>query len=189
MRNRLRRSAAAVSVAAGALIVATAAYSADTVIIGAGNMDYSQLVGGPATVTMRTLTIAPGEVLGWHYHPGSGAYTIVTSGVLTVEDGCGGEAIYAAGQAFLEHPNRVHRGKNLTGEPVVTAQTFIMPLGTGTSVSTNQPLCGAPIDVHECKDDGWQRFNHPRTFMSFGDCFRYVITSKWPPDWPGAHHD
>lgn len=48
----------------------------------------------------------------------------MTSGVLNVEDGCGGEAVYTVGQAFLEAPNRVHRGKNLTGEPVVTAQTL-----------------------------------------------------------------
>jgi len=186
MRNRVLRSLAAVCGGGGALL-AVAAYAAVPQTIGVGNMDYSELLGGPATVTMRTLTIAPGEVLGWHSHPGSGAYTVVTSGVLTIEDGCGGEAVYAAGQAFLEPPNRVHRGKNLTSDPVVTAQTFIVPQGTGISASTSQ-LCGAPINVHECKQGGWQRFNHPRSFTSFGDCLRYVITSKWPMDWPGVRH-
>jgi quercetin dioxygenase-like cupin family protein len=189
MTHELRRCLAAAAVGATGALLATGAYAATSTPIGSGTMDFSELIGGPATLSMRTFEINPGEVLGWHYHPGSGAYTIVVNGVLTIEDGCGGEAVYTQGQAFLEHPNRVHRGKNLTGEPVLTAQTFIVPLGTGTSVPTNQQLCGAPLNVHECKGDSWKRFNHPRSFMSFGDCLRYVITSKWPKDWPGVRHD
>jgi quercetin dioxygenase-like cupin family protein len=162
----------------GAAFVGIAAYAATSATIAIGTMDHSELVGGPATVMMRTLTVEPGEVLGWHYHPGAGAYTVVTRGMLTVEDGCGGETLYMEGQAFLEPPLRVHRGKNLTGEQVVTAQTFIVPLGEMTSISTGQQLCGAPIDVQECKGDGWMAFNHPRAFVSQGDCIRYVITGR-----------
>jgi hypothetical protein len=72
----------------------------------------------------------------------------------------------------------VHRGKNLTGEPVVTAQTFIVPAGEQTTVATNQPLCGAPVDVTECRGDGWMSFNHPRSFFSRGDCVSYVIVGR-----------
>jgi hypothetical protein len=97
--------------------------------------------------------------------------------MLNIEDGCGGEAIYTAGQAFLEPPLRVHRGKNLTADPVVTAQTFIVPTGSGISVSTTQ-LCGAPIEAQECFGDGWKIFNHPRFFSSRLDCIRFVITGK-----------
>jgi len=146
-------------------------------VIAVGTMDHSDLVGGPATVTMRLLTIAPGEVLGWHYHPGAGAYTIVRNGTLNVEDGCGSEAVYTEGQAFLEPSGRVHRGKNLTAESVVTAQTFIVPTGSPIAVSTGQ-LCGPPATVGECKGSGWMDFNHPRSFTSQGDCMQYVITGR-----------
>jgi quercetin dioxygenase-like cupin family protein len=173
-----RRAVVAIAAAVGSTFVAAAAYSAVSQVIAVGTMEDSELIGGPATVTMRTFTIVPGEVLGWHYHPGAGAFTVVTSGVLNVEDGCGGEAVYTAGQAFLEPPNRVHRGKNLTGEPVVTAQTFIVPAGEATTVPTNQQLCGAPISVRECKGHGWRTFNHPRSFYSLGDCIRYVIIGR-----------
>ena len=124
-----------------------------------------------------SLTIAPGEILGWHYHPGVGAYTIVAQGTLVVEDGCGGETVYTQGDAFLEPPNRVHRGKNLTTGQVVTAQTFLVPAGTGISASVPQ-LCGAPVAVEECANHGWMSFNHPRTFASQGDCLQFVITGK-----------
>ena len=162
----------------GAALAAVAAYAAVSQVIAAGTMAYSELFGGPASVTMRTLTISPGEILGWHYHPGVGAYTVVTSGTLTVEDGCGGEAVYVTGQAFLEPPLRVHRGKNLSGETVVTAQTFIVPSGSPNSVATGQPLCGVPQAVDECRGDGWTTFDHPRSFVSQGDCMQYVITGR-----------
>jgi quercetin dioxygenase-like cupin family protein len=163
--------------AAGAGLVAAAAYAATPSTVGLGTMAHSDLFGGPATVFMRTLTIRPGEVLGWHSHPGVGAYTIVTQGTLVVEDGCGAEAVYQAGDAFLEPPNRVHRGKNLTGSDVVTAQTFIAPVGASTTEPHSQ-RCGAPLGVEECKDDGWMNFDHPRTFQSQGDCQQYVITRQ-----------
>jgi quercetin dioxygenase-like cupin family protein len=174
--RRLPLAITAGAVAAGCLVGVTA-YAAVSQIIAVGTMEHSALVGGPATVTMRTLTIAPGEVLGWHYHPGSGAYTVVTAGTLSIEDGCGGETVYTAGQAFLEPPLRVHRGKNLTASPVVTAQTFIVPTGEPTSVATGQ-LCGAPIETHECGSGGWMAFNHPQSFANQGDCLHYVISNK-----------
>jgi quercetin dioxygenase-like cupin family protein len=161
----------------GAALVAAATYAAEPKTVGLGTMVHSELFDGPATVFMRTLTIGPLEELGWHSHPGVGAYTIVTEGTLVVEDGCGGETVYTAGDAFLEPPNRVHRGKNLTEEKVVTAQTFIVPAGAPTSQSTTQ-LCGTPLGVDECKDGGWMTFDHPRTFQSQGDCQQFVITGK-----------
>ena len=165
------------AVGLGALLLGITAYAAVSQVIAVGTMAHSDLVGGPATVTMRTLTIAPGEVLGWHYHPGVGAYTIVRSGTLVVEDGCGAEDVYTAGQAFLEPPGRVHRGKNLTADEVVTAQMFIVPAGSGTSVSTDQ-LCGPPATHQECKGGGWMTFTHPRNFFNQGDCEQYVNTGR-----------
>ena len=126
-----------------AVLLGITAYAAVSEVIAFGTIDYSELFGGPADVTVRRLTIAPGELLGWHYHPGVGAYTIVRRGTLTSEDGCGGETIYTAGQAFLEPPYRVHRGKNQGVGEVETVQTFIVPSGTPISVSTER-LCGHP---------------------------------------------
>lgn len=171
------RKARVIVVAFTALLVGITVYAAVNQTIAAGVMEHSELVGGPATLTMRTLTIAPYEELGWHYHPGVGAYTIVKSGTLNVEDGCGGETVYTAGQAFLEPAGRVHRGKNLTGDEVVTAQTFIVPVGTPNAVATAQ-LCGQPANVHECRAGAWMNFTHPRNFANQGDCEQYVITGR-----------
>jgi quercetin dioxygenase-like cupin family protein len=161
----------------GVILVGVTLHAAVNQTIAVGTLAHWDPFGGPATITMRTLTIAPGEVLGWHYHPGIGAYTIVAQGTLVVEDGCGGETVYTQGDAFLEPANRVHRGKNLTTGEVVTAQTFLVPAGTAISASVPQ-LCGAPVAVEECANDGWMSFNHPRTFASQGDCLQYVITGK-----------
>lgn len=151
--------------------------AAVTQIIATGAMEHSELFDGPANLTVRRLTIAPGEVLGWHAHPGVGAYTIVTRGTLTVEDGCGGEVAYSTGAAFLELPNRVHRGKNLGSAEVETIQTFIVPAGTPLSNSVAW-VCGAPARVEECEADGWMSFTYPRTFSSPGDCIQSVIAEK-----------
>lgn len=168
-----RIAAPITAILAGCLTV-FAAHASTSQIIGAGTLPYSDQVGGPAIVTMRTLTLVPGEVLGWHNHEGIGAYTIVVSGTLTVEDGCGGETVYPQGQAFIESPNRVHRGKNLTNANVVTAQTFLMPVGTPTSDTHTERMCGVPLTLSECENDGWRQFNFPQSFINQGACVAYV---------------
>ena len=166
-------------IAGMAILLSVSAPAATSVVIAVGTNQYSALVGGPAVTTTRQLTIAQGEVLTWHYHPGS-VFTVVKQGTLTVEDGCGGVEVYATGQAFEEEFFRVHHGMNLGTNDVVTIQTFVVPLGFPTTVQTpnNQPLCGAPISVEECKNGGWMKFNYPRTFKSQGDAEQYVITGK-----------
>lgn len=146
-------------------------------VLGVGHVPYTEALNGPATMVMRRLTIAPGEVLGWHYHPGVGAYTIVRRGTLTVEDGCGGEEVFTAGQAFIEHVNRVHRGKNLGSEEVETLQTFLVPPGSPISIPAPH-VCGEPQTVNECKSDGWMTFTFPHTFADQGECMQQVITGK-----------
>ena len=151
----------------------TSGYSATSVISGSGTVAHFEPFDGPATMTARSLSIAANEVLPWHHHPGIGAYTIVKSGTLTVEDGCGGGVVYPQGSAFIEPPDRVHRG--IAGEASVeTVQTFLVPVGSGFSVSVPKRECGAPLTVDECKDDGWSEFTYPRTFKSQGDCVQYV---------------
>jgi quercetin dioxygenase-like cupin family protein len=177
MTSNRKRSFALIGAAVGALVLAGAAYAAVSQILAAGTMAHSDLFGGPANVTIRRLTIAPYEVLGWHHHPGVGAYTVVNRGTLVIEDGCGGETIYTAGQAFLEPPNRVHRGRNLTADEVETVQAFVVPAGTPFSISSQQ-LCGPPANVMACRGGGWMSFTHPRPFANQGDCEQYVITGR-----------
>jgi quercetin dioxygenase-like cupin family protein len=173
MTIHVPRTLALIGAVFAAGFIAMTAYAAITEILAVGTMAHSDEFGGPAQVTMRRLTFTAGEVLGWHYHPGVGAYTIVARGRLIVEDGCGGEQLFTAGQAFLEHPNRVHRGRNPDREPAETLQTFLVPTGIPISVSTDQ-MCGAPESVQECRGTGWMTFTHPQKFRSQGECVFFV---------------
>src|SRR5215208_4266966 len=147
------------------------------VVLAVGTIPHSDLFDGPATVTVRTLTIKPGEVLAWHYHPGY-AFNVVKSGTLTVEDGCGGpEETLLPSQAFEELEGHVHRAKNLSvTEDVVVYNTFVVPQGRPTTVNipNNERRCGPPSNVEECKDGGWAQFTQPRSFSDQGDYVQYV---------------
>jgi quercetin dioxygenase-like cupin family protein len=170
--TRLNR---AIVIGLGALLLGgvTSVYAATSVISGTGTMAHYEPFDGPATMTARSLFIGANEVLPWHQHPGIGAYTIVKTGTLTVEDGCGGEVVYPQGTAFIEPPGRVHRG--IAGDaPVETVQTFLVPLGSAFSVNVPK-ACGAPLVVEECKGDGWEAFTYPRTFSNQGDCVTFVL--------------
>lgn len=153
------------------------AYAATTVILAVGTIPDSEFFGGPATVTVRTLTIPPGETGAWHYHPGY-AFNVVKSGVLTVEDGCGGpDENLTPGQAFEEVEGHVHRAKNLGTEPVVVYNTFVVPQGNATTnnIPNNERLCGPPINIDECQRDGWMKFTHPQSFADQGECIKWVL--------------
>lgn len=165
-----------VAILGAMLLVVVTVYGATSVINAVGTIAHFEPFDGPATMVQRNLLIGANEVLSWHQHPGIGAYSIVKSGTLTVEDGCGGEIVYPQGSAFIEPPGRVHRGK-AGPEPVETVQTFVVPLGSPFSVNVPQG-CGRPLSVDECKADGWFNFTYPRTFANQGDCEQYVIRGK-----------
>lgn len=176
--NPLRRKVAlAVGLSAVALFGVTA-YAAITNVLGSGNIPHSETLDGPATVTVRTISFAPGEVGAWHYHPGP-LFNVVTQGTVTVEDGCGGEQSYTVGQAF-EEGGRVHRPKNLGGVPTFAYQTFVVPLGNPTTINItgNQRLCGPARNVEECKDNGWMNFTFPQAFNNQGECVAFVEANK-----------
>jgi len=40
------------------------------------------------------------------------------------------------------------------------------------------PQIGPPTTQEQCKDDGWRRFNFPRTFRNQGDCIQFVNTGR-----------
>ena len=154
------------------------AYAAIINVVAVGTIPHSELFNGPATVTVRQLLIAPGEVLAWHFHPGR-AYNVIKHGTLTVEDGCGAVEVLTPGQAFEEADGRVHRAKNLGTEELEIYNTFIVPQGSPTTINipNNERRCGPPTSVNECQSN-WINFTHPRTFSNQGDCQQYVITGK-----------
>ena len=157
------------------ILTGVIAYASSTNVLAVGTIPNSQFFDGPATVTVRTLTINPGEVLAWHYHPGY-AFNVVKTGKLTVEEGCGGEQTLIPGDAFEEMDGHVHRAKNLTTEDVVVYNTFIVPKGQPTTINipSNERRCGPPSDVNECKDNGWSQFTQPGSFSDQGACVHYV---------------
>jgi len=176
MKIKTRTTVLLLAIGLGGVLLAVTSYASVINVLALGTIPDSQLFGGPATVTVRTLTIKPGEVLAWHYHPGY-AFNVVKSGTLTVEEGCGGEESLAPGQAFEEMEGHVHRAKNLSAtEDVVVYNTFIMPQGKPTTVNIpgNERRCGPPSGIDECKNDGWLNFTHPQAFGSQGECVQFV---------------
>lgn len=177
MKIKVTRKSAVIGILLAVVsLLGVAVYAASTLVLAVGTIPDSQLFNGPATVTVRTLTIGPGEVLAWHYHPGY-AFNVVKSGTLTVEEGCGGEETLTPGQAFEEMDGHVHRAKNLSAtENVVVYNTFIVPQGKPTTVNIpgNERRCGPPSDVNECKDGGWLKFTHPQSFPNQGQCIDFV---------------
>jgi len=164
------------------------AYAAMVTIQGEGSSDEIGLWGGSATLTARKLVTPVGETTGgWHYHPGY-VYNVVTEGTITVEDGCGEVREYSAGQAFEKTDGRVHRAYNLGAVDAVEYSMFINRPGTMLGKPVPQ-RCGPPRIVDECKEGGWQTFDHPAPFASQGECVAYVknrptITLLVPEDPP-----
>ncbi len=145
--SKLRISAAgliaATVIGAAIYIVGPTAYAAVTTILGVGSLAHSETLDGPATVTVRTISFAPGEVGQWHYHPGP-LYNVVIQGTVTLEDGyCGPDRSFGPGQAF-EEGGRIHRPKNGGEEPTFAYQTFVIPTGMPTTINVPnfKPRCG-----------------------------------------------
>jgi quercetin dioxygenase-like cupin family protein len=175
--RRVRRASLSAIAGFAAILLGAAVYAADIFLLAVGTIPQSEIFGGPATVTVRTLTIHPGEMLAWHYHPGY-AFNIIKSGTLTTEEGCGGQEVLATGQAFEELSGQVHRAMNLSAtEDVVVYNTFIIPQGRPTTVNIpgNVRRCGPPVDVSECKDSGWMKFDFPSAFENQGACVQFVL--------------
>lgn len=154
------------------------AYAAIINVISVGTLAHSEILGGTATVTNRTISFAPGEVGAWHYHPGP-LFNVVTQGTVTLEDGCGGEQSYGPGQAF-EEGGRIHRPKNLGSDPTFAYQTFVIPQGSPTTVNIpgNVQQCGPPRNVDECRHGGWANFTFPDSFANQWQCMVWVIRNR-----------
>jgi quercetin dioxygenase-like cupin family protein len=159
--------------AVGLALVGVVAYPAVTTILGVGGISHSEIVNGPAQVTARHFISTPGEVGGWHYHPGY-VFNVVTRGTVVVEDGCGEEQAFNAGEAFEKIDGRVHRFKNPGDVDAEEYNMFVMPQGQPIAVPLPERRCGPPRSVNECKQGGWAAFSHPRAFTSQGDCIAFL---------------
>lgn len=162
-----------IAIVLGVIAWVAIVYAQMTNVLSVGTISHSQLFNGPATVTVRTLTIKPGEAVPWHYHPGH-AFNVVKSGTLTIEDGCGRVQTLSPGQGFEAIDGRVHRPTNLGDMDVVVYDTFILREGKPTTVNLAARRCGPPNDVNECKNDGWRKFDHPQSFINRGQCVNFV---------------
>ncbi len=180
--NPLRKKLALAVGLSVVILFGAVAYAATSNILAVGTMPHSEVIGGPATLTARQLLIPPGEVGGWHYHPGT-LLSVVKRGAVTIEDGCGGEETFTAGQAFEQIGGRVHRAKNLGAEEVEEYNMFVNPQGTLLTVNIPERRCGPPKDVNECTDGGWMNFTHPRSFDSRRDCVQFVRNQLKPGEW------
>ena len=170
------RKASVISIAVGFLLLCAAAYSAaDMEILLSGTIQESQVFNGPANLTVRILTLKPGDKLPWHYHPGY-AFNVVKSGTLTVEDGCGSKKTLTAGQGFEEVGGRVHRGRNLSDTDTIVYDCFLIPQDKQTTITFpgEESRCGPPMETDECKNNGWRKFDHPRTFTNQSQCLSFV---------------
>lgn len=148
-------------------------YALTSTPVAFGTIGYFPLFNGPADVRIGMTTMNPGETNGWHRHPGV-VYVIVASGSLTFESGCGDVETYTAGQAFSERDTDIHRAVNYGSVPLVFYGTVIVPAGGPTKIPYPGPLCGPPVNADACKNDGWRKFDYPRTFANQGDCVSFT---------------
>src|SRR5678815_1906031 len=113
MESKTRNRTLAIAIILGVVLVGVTVHSAKTDILIEGTIADSQMFDGRTKVIVRALTVKPGEVVPWHYHPGH-AFNIVKSGTLTIEDGCGRVKTLAPGQGFEAIDGRVHRPKTVS---------------------------------------------------------------------------
>jgi quercetin dioxygenase-like cupin family protein len=140
VKAKPRNKTLAITVSFGAVFLGVSVYSATTDILVEGTIANSQVFDGPARLIARTLTVRPGEVVPWHYHPGH-AFNVVKSGTLTLEDGCGRVLTLTPGQGFEAIDGRVHRPKNLGDTDVVVYDTLILREGEPTTVELPERRC------------------------------------------------
>jgi quercetin dioxygenase-like cupin family protein len=173
MKTNTRTKILAIVITLGVVLLGVTVYSQSTNILIEGTIGDSQMFDGTTRVIVRTLTVKPGEVVPWHYHPGH-AFNIVKSGTLTIEDGCGRVKTLTPGQGFEAIDGRVHRPTNLGNTDVVVLDTFILRNGQPTTTALTERRCGPANDIEECKNDGWRKFDHPQKFSNEMQCVDFV---------------
>ncbi|GAA1260359.1 hypothetical protein GCM10009665_57890 [Kitasatospora nipponensis] len=95
---------------------------------------------------IRTVTIAPGDNTGWHYHPAR-VQAVLLAGTLTrvLEDST--VEVTLPGESLVELPEQVHIGYNLGAEPVVILATYQEVDGCPLSVPAPRPALDLPDEL------------------------------------------
>ena len=67
-------------------------------------------------------------------------------------------------------------GRTFDATEVVVYDIFMTAPGKPTTIDipAKERRCGPPKDIDECKNDGWRKFNHPRSFNNQGQCVDFV---------------
>jgi quercetin dioxygenase-like cupin family protein len=190
MRARRRWKTVVIAGVAMGLLGVTVQSATTAHILVDATIPSSKVFEGPVRLTVRELTLKPGEALPLHYHPGH-VFIAVKTGTLTVEDGCGEQRKLTSGQGVEEWNGRVHRGKNVDATDAIVYDIFFTSPTRPTTVTipANERRCGPPRDVDECTNDGWREFNHPRTFVNQAECTKFVRAMPRTLPFPTAPRD
>jgi quercetin dioxygenase-like cupin family protein len=105
----------------------------------------------PHDVIVSLLTLAPGDIVAFHYHPGP-VFVVIATGTLTEDDGCGNFETHLAGTAFQEIPGHVHEVTNKGTDTVQLYVTNFPPHGQPGSIPAT-PDCKPNQGGDESEDD------------------------------------
>jgi quercetin dioxygenase-like cupin family protein len=91
-------------------------------------------VPGEFQLVTLVLGFPPGAWTPWHFHGGEGLVTIL-EGEFTLEILGQEPQTYGPGDHWKEHLGMPHRAGNETDQPARLAVTFILPVGTPTTIA------------------------------------------------------
>jgi quercetin dioxygenase-like cupin family protein len=105
----------------------------------------------PHDMIVSTVTLAPGDFIGFHYHPGP-SFAIIATGTLTEDDGCGNIVIHSTGTAFQEIPGHVHMVINKGNDAVLLYVSNFPPHGQPGRIDAT-PDCKPKHGGDDSEDD------------------------------------
>jgi len=108
-------------------------------VIGRGQLEYSEAVGGPADVYVGWIRMDPGSTYGgWHTHPGP-VWVVVTIGELALygPDAC--RTLYSAGTAYVAHPDTLYDLRNEGTQPLELAFAGVFRAGQPATTAAEAP--------------------------------------------------
>lgn len=84
---------------------------------------------GAAQAVQVILTFEPGDVMPTHQHGGKVLVSVIAGELTIVRADGSEEAVYAAGETWVEEPGQQHWAENRSDSPVILAGTFLLPEG------------------------------------------------------------
>ena len=93
-----------------------------------GTIDFVAQFNGPANVFLDKITLEPGDIVSYHFHPGD-AVNVVTQGTVTLINRCSSPKNFSVGKTFIEESEVVHTITNERSGPAVFFAEVIGPGG------------------------------------------------------------